>query len=328
MVGTPRRRGRARTSPAARRPGARRCCADPGCLRQRAGLGELVDQPLELWAVFPVEPSLEPEFPVAAVAQSELPSGGRRIVVAGFGAVRIEVRQHVPAEFGKVGGAERAGMPREVGLHLRPLRDSSGGGHRVHDLGDDPSVRRADLPRRQRGRRLGQLRGQRLTGQCPTRAEFGGLFRPQPGLGPGQVYQLAHQCRGAAEPGLCHQPARVDLGERVEHHRMHHPRRAFNSTNEIEYRTVVQSGQRRTHLVRAGGNHLYRRVSVASRAYSRNHPRQSAGPPEAPRKGHRVVRRTVGSHDELRHVSLSALRAAGSSVRHPASCRSPARGTR
>ena len=57
-------------------------------------------------------------------------------------------------------------------------------------------------------------------------------------------------------------------------------------------------------------------------------PDNPRGPPEAPRKGHRVVRRTVGSHDELRHVSLSALRAAGSSVRHPASCRSPARGTR
>ena len=173
-------------------------------------------------------------------------------------------------------------------------------GARYAQYHTSPSVRRADLPRRQRGRRLGQLRGQRLTGQCPTRAEFGGLFRPQPGLGPGQVYQLAHQCRGAAEPGLCRQPARVDLGERVEHHRMHHPRRAFNSTNEIEYRNVVQSGQRRTHLVRAGGDHLYRRVSVASRAYSRNRPRQSAGPSGGPAErtpsratNGRITRRTA-----------------------------------
>ena len=82
-----------------------------------SGCGELVDQRPERGTVLGFQVSLQPEPPVAAVPQPQLPrSRGRLRLVAGLGTVGIEVGQDVLADPVQRRGVKRPGMASQLSL--------------------------------------------------------------------------------------------------------------------------------------------------------------------------------------------------------------------
>lgn len=102
--------------------------------------GELLDQRAHQGAVHRVQPALQAQASVAAVAQPQLAAGPRRGrgVVGGLGPVRIQVSEDAVGDSAKPAGIEVTGVAGQIRLDALAHRLRDRGGRRPHGLGDHP----------------------------------------------------------------------------------------------------------------------------------------------------------------------------------------------
>ena len=149
-------------------------------------------------------------------------------------------------------------MVSQLSLRGLALGTTDAGRDRIHRLGDHLHLRRAYLPGGQRRGSVRKQRCQRLTTEGTARHELPGVGDSGAGLGGREVQHPRQQLFRVAEASGGRDAARLQLRDRVQHYRIHHPRHRFNIADPIRQARVIALDDRVTPLVETGDYRLPR----------------------------------------------------------------------
>ncbi len=152
---------------------------------------------------------------------------------------------------------EVTGVTGQIRLGALPGRLGDRHGQDGHRLGNHSQLPGTDFASGQRRRRGGQLRRQYLPGYRPAEPHHGRLLGAGTRLGGGQSQRRRQQSLGAAKPLPAGNSPRVDLGDQVQHHRLHPAGDLLDLSQRVNDPAVIQTAQLTAQVVETTRHHLH-----------------------------------------------------------------------